>query len=245
MRIAVISDIHGNLVAFDAVLADLKGEKFDRMVCLGDAIQGGAQPAETAQRLREVGCPVVMGNADAWMLTGVETDGEHPASQELIDVREWSLKQLSEDDKAFIGTFQPTITIPLTETLNLLCAHGTPRSFDEIIVPSTPYDEFYAMIKDYADNIVTGGHTHVQQIKRIGTGRTFYFNPGSVGRAFSHHQPEGQFHYDPWADYAMLSADGERLSLEFRRVPFDVEAVKQIYRTSSRPHADKALEQYV
>lgn len=244
MRIVVISDIHGNLVAFDAVLAELKAEKFDRMVCLGDAIQGGPQPAETVQRLHEVGCPVVMGNADAWLLTGKETDAERPASQELKDVREWSLSQLSDADKQFISTFQPTITIPLTDTLNLLCAHGTPNSFDEIIVPSTPYDEFFAMIKDYANNILTGGHTHVQQIKRIGAGRTFYFNPGSVGRAFSHQQPEGVFQYDPWADYAILSADGDRLSLDFRRVPFDVEAVKQIFRTSSRPHMEAALAQY-
>ncbi|MBX3086536.1 MAG: metallophosphoesterase family protein [Anaerolineae bacterium] len=245
MRIAVISDMHGNLVAFDAVLADLTAhEAVDRVVCLGDAIQGGPQPADCVQRLRELDCPVVMGNADAWLLTGEETDPERPASQELIDVRAWSLSQLSDADKAFIGTFQPTITFPLNDKLNLLCFHGTPQSFDQLILPNMPQDEFEAMIKDYAANILTGGHTHTQQLRRIGAGHTFFFNPGSVGRAFSHNQPAGQFLYDPWADYAVLSAEGDRLSLEFRRVPFDVEQVKQIYRASSRPHSDVAISQY-
>ncbi len=69
MRIAIISDIHGNCVALDAVLADLQREPAARMVCLGDAIQGGPQPIQVIARLRELACPVVMGNADDWLVT--------------------------------------------------------------------------------------------------------------------------------------------------------------------------------
>jgi|SRR5579884_799124 len=89
MRVAVISDIHGNAFALDAVLADMRGQRVDSIVCLGDAIQGRAQPAETVGRLRELGCPVVMGNADAWLLTGRETghEGITPAQGA---VRQWS-----------------------------------------------------------------------------------------------------------------------------------------------------------
>jgi predicted phosphodiesterase len=70
MKTLVFSDIHGNALALDAMLEDVRGESFDGMVCLGDAIQSGPQPAETVSRLRELGCPVVMGNADDWLLTG-------------------------------------------------------------------------------------------------------------------------------------------------------------------------------
>src|SRR5690349_17179247 len=84
MRIAVISDIHGNCLALDAVLADLQRDGVDWIVCLGDAIQGGAQPAETVARLRDLGCPIVMGNADAWLLTGEETGAEGPPSEQLL-----------------------------------------------------------------------------------------------------------------------------------------------------------------
>src|ERR687887_395640 len=112
MRIAVISDIHGNCAGLEAVLADLRLYPTDRVVCLGDAIQGGAQPAETVARLRELACPVVMGNADAWLLTGQET-GTEAVTEKQLQVRQWSLAQLSGDDIEFIRGFQPTVEIEL------------------------------------------------------------------------------------------------------------------------------------
>ncbi len=81
MRTAVISDIHGNCVALDAVLADLQAHPVDQVACLGDAIQGGPQPAKVAARLRELGWPVVMGNADAWLLSGIPTGSEPVTAQ--------------------------------------------------------------------------------------------------------------------------------------------------------------------
>ncbi len=79
-RIAIFSDIHGDCVALDAVLADIASAGVNQTVCLGDAIQGGPQPAETVERLRALGCPVVMGNADHWLLTGEDT-GSEPVTQ--------------------------------------------------------------------------------------------------------------------------------------------------------------------
>src|SRR5687767_4693566 len=99
MRVAVISDIHGNMTAFDAALADIAAQGIERIVCLGDAIQGGPQPVEVVATLRELGCPVVMGNADNWLLTGVATDGQVDTEQ-LKATRAWSLAQLSDDDRA-------------------------------------------------------------------------------------------------------------------------------------------------
>ena len=73
MRIAIFSDMHGNDVAFESIEADIKKQKVDQLVCLGDAIQGGPQPKETVERLRALNCPVVMGNADAWLLSGIKS----------------------------------------------------------------------------------------------------------------------------------------------------------------------------
>ena len=70
MRIAIVSDIHGNCAAIEAVLADLQRYPADEIICLGDAVQGGAQPAQTVALLREAVCPVVMGNADALAANG-------------------------------------------------------------------------------------------------------------------------------------------------------------------------------
>src|SRR5689334_25038431 len=119
MRIAVISDMHGNCVALDAVLADLGRDPADQIVCLGDAIQGGAQPAQTVARLRELGCPVVMGNADAWLLSGQAT-GSEATTEKQEAARLWSLAQLSAADQAFIAGFQPTVEVVLPGGRRLL-----------------------------------------------------------------------------------------------------------------------------
>ncbi len=98
-------------------------------MCLGDALQGGSQPAETLERLRELQCPVVMGNADAWLITGQSTsEGEKPSKQQR-EVRAWSLAQLMENDIAFIQQFHSTLTIPLEGGKSLLCFHGSPVNF--------------------------------------------------------------------------------------------------------------------
>src|SRR5258708_321143 len=124
MRIAVISDIHGNCLGLDTVLADLGRTTVDQVVCLGDAVQGGAQPAEVVARLRELACPVVMGNADAWLLTGADTGTLERASDKMRAIRDWSLDQLSAADRAFIAAFPPTVELPLEAGRTLLCFHG-------------------------------------------------------------------------------------------------------------------------
>ena len=245
MRVAIISDMHGNDFAFEAAEADIENQKVDQIVCLGDAIQGGPQPAAVVQRLRKLGCPVVMGNADAWLLSGEETADEGIPAERLRkmgEIRLWSLSQLTEEDRAFISGFQPTVTIPLENELRLLCFHGSPTSFDDVILPGAPQEEFQKFLGAYADQILTGGHTHAQQIRRLG--QLFFFNPGSIGFAYSHNQPDDGFHADPWAEYAILTADNGQIGLEFRRVLFDADELIRIYRDSGRPFAEEAISQY-
>ena len=240
-RIAVISDIHGSSVALDATLADLRNASVDQVVCLGDAIQGGAQPRETVQRLRELGCPVVMGNADAWMLTGVET-GAETITEAQERVRQWSLAQLSPDDRAFIAAFAPTVTLSLSPERQLLCFHGSPTSFDDILLPTTPIEDVRRLLAPYAPAILCGGHTHMQQVRRVDS--TFFFNPGSVGLAYSHDQTEDDFNLDPWAEYAILSETDGVVGLEFRRVPLPMEALRVALAGSGHPGVDRLLKEY-
>ena len=248
MKIVVISDIHGNCVALNAVLRDLTRDQFDQLVCLGDAIQGGPQPAEVVAVLRELACPVVMGNADDWLLTGHASDAEKitPERARKLDAgREWSLAHLSDVDRAFIQTFRPTVEIALPNGRTLLCFHGSPHSFDDVILPTTPEDGFNKYLAEFLPNLMCGGHTHMQQIRRIGTSDAFFFNPGSVGVPFSHQQPENDFRIYPWADYAVLTADAQsnRIALEFRRVSYDVQHLLDVYRASGQPFADEAIAQ--
>jgi putative phosphoesterase len=242
MRIAVISDIHGNCIALDAVLGDSKSESFDQVICLGDAIQGGPQPAETVRRLRGLGCPVVMGNADAWLLTGKDDESAEPITEAQLKARDWSLSRLSEEDRRFIESFRPMVEVALDGQRKLLCFHGSPASFNELIFPETPEEDFQRMLGKYTGSLMCGGHTHLQQIRRIG--EYFFFNPGSVGLAYNRNQLEETFGIDPWAEYAVLVSDGDRLSLDLRRVPYNVNQLIDIYMSSGRPHAETIVAQY-
>ncbi len=245
MRLAIISDIHGNNLAFETVLADIQNQHIDQIVCLGDAIQGGPQPAEVVQNLRTLDCPVVMGNADAWLLSGFETadEGIPPErKKKMEEIRQWSLSQLNEDDRELIADFQATITITLEKNLDLLCFHGSPVSFDDVILPAAPEEEFQKFLGAYSNHILCGGHTHAQQVRR--NGELYFFNPGSVGLAFSPVQPEGQFLADHWAEYAILTTENGQANLEFRKIPFDVEKLIHIYGECGRPFADDAIAQY-
>ncbi len=239
MRIAVISDIHGNCFALDSVLRDIRQQGIDQIVCLGDAIQGGAQPAETLQRLRELNCPVVMGNADAFVLDG---DVHEPASEQQNAVRAWSLSHLSESDQAFMRQFQPTIELTLEGGKRLLCFHGSPHSFNDIILPNTPDETVRQYLGVFAVSFLTGGHTHTQQLRRLGD--AWYFNPGSISLAYNWERASDGSKVDPWSDYAILTSEGEVTSVTFRHVPFDVKEMARIIRASGRPYADGLIAMY-
>jgi len=247
MRIVVLSDVHGNSFALETVMKDLNKNNFDHIICNGDMIQSGSQPHETIQLLREMKCSIVMGNSDAWLMTGIETDA-HLISEErrkkLDIVREWSLSKLDDEDLAFINTFQPTITVELGYGRNLLAFHGSPTSFDHFLLPSTPEDEFQETFKPYADNILTGGHMHLQFMRRLRDSQNFFFNPGSVGVAYNHEQSGDKGFLDPWAEYAILTLKNSHVHLEFIRVPLDMGKMADIYRISDRPFASEAMEQY-
>src|SRR5438270_10056150 len=125
MRLGIISDMHGNAVALEAALKDLEQQRPAAILCMGDAIQGGPQPAEIVSILREGNIPTVMGNSDDWLLTGHEIVSESltPERREKLEQgRLWSLAQLNESDKDFIRGFSPTIEIELGNR-KLLCFH--------------------------------------------------------------------------------------------------------------------------
>lgn len=241
MRIALISDIHGNCFALDAALADLRSQQVDQIICLGDTIQGGAQPAETVRRLAELGCSIVMGNADAWLLAE-ENDAAEPTSQQQREARAWTLSKLSADDQAFIRSFQPTVEMALDGGQRLLCFHGSPISYNDILLPNTPSEDWERLLGPYAPAIMAGGHTHTQQMRSVGAG--LFFNPGSVGLVYDVLQPADELQIFAWAEYAILTTEQGRLSLDFRRVPYDVEQLIQLYLASGRPHTDSRIAEY-
>lgn len=242
MQLAVISDIHGNCFALDRVLEDIRLQRIEQVVCLGDAIQGGAQPAQTVARLRTLNCPIVMGNADDWLLSGQQTSPEEQTSEQQLAVRDWSLAQLTQDDLAFIGHFSPTVEIRPGAGQKVLCFHGSPRSFNDIILPTTPDETVRQFLAGFDATLFTGGHTHTQQLRRSEQG--WYFNPGSVSLAYNWGRSRPSIQADPWADYAIVSTADEAFGITFRHVPFAVDELAGIIRASGRPYAEEAVRVY-
>jgi len=236
MVIALIADIHGNLAALDAVLDTLKAETPDQIICLGDVSATGPQPREVLHRLRKLGCPVVMGNADAELLDVAPADSEtDEESRRIADISRWCAAQLDDADRVFLASFQPTVEISLGEDRSLLCCHGSPRSYDDVIVATIPDDELDTMIAGHEATVIAGGHTHIRML-RPHRGREIV-NPGSVGLAYQFFR-DGSVRVPPWAEFALLSqADAGAVSVDFRRVPYDRGATVRAMTEREMPHA--------
>jgi putative phosphoesterase len=231
--LAVLSDIHGNLPALEAVLEQLEREPVDELVCLGD-VALGPQPSETVAQVRALSCPVVMGNWDAWVLEGFPPEKGEPWRR-FVEQGEWWAGRLSAEDRAFVRTFLPRFELQL-DGVPVLCFHGSPGSYDDMILATTPHEELLHLFAGFDQPLMLGGHTHVQLV-RVVEG-TLVVNPGSVGLPFRG-LPLGELQLiSPWAEYALVGVQDGRLSVDLRRASYDVERMLRRTIDSGVPHAD-------
>lgn len=235
MRIAIIADIHANCVALDAVLADIEALQPEQIVCLGDVAATGPQPRQVIERLRALGCPVVMGNADAWLLDPQPFEADDQDMRRIEAIDGWCAAQLAPAELVYLRTFQPTIELLLGAGGTLLCCHGSPLSNTDIIRATTPDDELERMLGDHRPTVLAGGHTHTQMLRRYRD--LIVLNPGSVGLPFEQNSTTGRTRNPPWAEYAVVDWGDGKLSIRLRRVPVDVAAIVQAARASDMPHA--------
>jgi predicted phosphodiesterase len=221
--------MHGNAIAFRAALADLEARRPDLIVSLGDVAQGGPQPAECVDLLRELDCPCVFGNSDDFLLTldlGAEAQAiEEDRPQRLLETARWSREQLGAERLAFLQRFEPTVAVG-----PMLCCHATPGSNEDVVLPTTPLEDVEQALDGVDAAAVAAGHVHLQWLRRFG--RTLWLCVGSVGLVYEHQEPMPAVPFQPWSEYAIVSDD---LSVEFRRVPFDVEELVSAARAGDFP----------
>ena len=160
--VAAISDIHGNLPALEAVLADLEAAAPDLVVCCGD-VAAGYLEVETIDRLRALSIPArwVRGNADRGLVEEGSLDPERAA---------------------WLAGFEPSVEIDIVGLGRVLFCHGTPGSDEEILTEGSPEAAFTAALEGVDAGVVVGGHTHMHFV-RPAAGRLFV-NAGSVGRPY-------------------------------------------------------------
>jgi predicted phosphodiesterase len=237
MRLGLISDQHGNNVAFRAVLADVERLGVDEIVCLGDVVQGGTEPAQTLDGLAALGCETVLGNADAFLLE-VPVDSPEPVTERQLEVRDWTLSQLGSSHVEQMRAFAPVIRREL-DGVSLLLFHGSPRSYDDVLLPELEGGALEPFLGHDAA-LLSGGHTHLQWTRRIDD--ALYVNPDSVGISYDRHA-------DPpvlrtLAEWALVTVADGAVGAEFRQVAYAVEDVQAAALQSGRPYADEWAAQW-
>jgi predicted phosphodiesterase len=226
VRVAALYDIHGNVPALEAVLADVERAGVDLVVWGGD-VALGPQPAETIARMRERGGRYVMGNCDRQMVEDFDAGtGEIP----------WT-RGLARADRDFLAAFEPTVTVD-----GALFCHGSPRSDEEKITRATPPERLAPMLEGVAERLVICGHTHQQFDLRCGEHRVL--NAGSVGMPYEGEAaafwlllgPEIEFRrteYDLAPLLDRLTPGDRELLLESLIEPADPDTVTRYFETGA------------
>ena len=227
MKLAIVSDIHANLQALQAVWADLEAMKPDVVYCLGDLVGYGAYPNETIEFIRERQIPTIMGNYDEGVGFDMRDCGciyKDPAQDQLGKRSlEWTQKITERENKAYLQSLPMQIRIE-ENSPRLLLVHGSPRKINEYIYEDRPEATFERISKLAGTDILLFGHTHLPYQKRVS--ETLFINCGSVGKP-----KDG----NPQAGYVMLNI-GKRSDVEFRRVTYDVGAAAKAIRESDMPN---------
>lgn len=217
MRHALISDLHGNALALDAVLRDAARAGYDQLVCLGDVATLGPRPSEVLARLADLRCPCILGNHDEFMIDAdlVRSYSESPLIVRSVDE---TRARLSEDELAFIRSFERTRTID-----GVFLFHGTPRSNMEDLLAETPADRVDEMLDGHQARVLVGGHTHIQMLRQHHG--MLIVNTGSLGMPFREYVAGGPPVILPHAEYAIIEIDAGKVSVDLRKISLDSRAL--------------------
>jgi putative phosphoesterase len=213
VRVAAISDIHGNLPALEAVLADLDREPVDQIVVVGDTISG-PWPAEVFDVLADAKALVVRGNVDRLALVGGEGS-----------IGDWSARRLA-DRRSRVAAWPLTVELHIEGLGRVLFCHATPTSDEPIYTRLTPDTDVVQLFETVDADVVVCGHTHIQYDRTLSGGLRIV-NPGSVGMPYE--GARGAF-------WALLGPD-----VELRRTEYDVDAAVAAMRKRGAPDVEEQL----
>jgi predicted phosphodiesterase len=226
VRVAALYDVHGNLPALEAVLAEVEALGVDAVVVGGD-IAIGPMPRPTLEHLLALGerARFLRGNGDR----EIAADPAEHGSGLWADRTRWSAEQLEPGQRAWLAALPGTQSVDVAGLGPVLFCHGSPRSDEEILTAISPEPRVTAAVAGVGEAVVVCGHTHVQFDRRVAGKRLV--NAGSVGMPY-----EAQ----PGAYWALLGPD-----VELRRTDYDLEAAAESVRTTGFPGAEELAAENV
>lgn len=226
MKIAVISDIHGNMEAIEAVMNDIKKQECEKIFVLGDYAMAGPEPARAVDyfinKSQDSRFTLIQGNTD--LMIADYTEELYNSLKEKAPVMAEALK----NDAELINSVQKKFLkeLPIQKEVEIECVkfllvHGSPRKNNEDILPDTPMKEVEKMLENVDANVVLCGHTHIPCGFQTSTGKTVV-NAGSIGRTFFV-EPNSE----PKACYLTITVENGKCVFEHHFVNYDKESAAE------------------
>lgn len=234
-QVTIFGDIHANMPALAAVLADMEERNFNRnWTCLGDLVGYGTFPNEVINEIRRREIPTIMGNYDQGVGQSSDDCGcaYRTAEAKALGSRSiaWSNAHTTDGNKAFLRGLLEHIPLTLGD-LRVSLVHGSPRRINEYLYADRP-DASLERLLDLAEaDVLVCGHTHKPYHRLLPSGR-HVVNAGSVGK------PKDN---DPRAGYVVLRADGRNLDVQFVRISYDIEQAAKAIEATDMPDEFAAM----
>jgi len=214
MRIAVLSDLHANVQALEAVMNDVLTQNCEHVFCLGDITLAGPQPREVTEYVmaQQGTWTVIQGNTDKMIAQygdDVKTflEAQYPVMANAIAD---DIEQLDDAHRAFLNDLPPMLSLDI-DGCSVLLVHGSPRANNEDILPGMPLEIIEEIIEGTQEKLILCGHTHVPCGYQTNSGQTVV-NVGSVGRPMTQ---------DPKACYAVIDFNQGSFEVRHRFIPYD------------------------
>jgi len=215
LRVAVLSDVHGNAVALAAVLAELEREQPDLIVSGGD-LTWGPLPEETFALASRLNARYVRGNADRAVLE----------NQSSTEREQWMQAHHTPELREFLAGFEESVVVEVDGLGAVRICHGSPRSDEECVTPETPEARAREFAEGVDERVIVTAHVHIQFDREVAGIRSI--NAGSVGLPY-----EGK----PGAFWALLGPE-----VEMRRTEYDVKKAVERYRATDFPGVEELVE---
>lgn len=229
MRIAIISDIHGNQLALEAVLQDFERQPaVDHLIVAGDLCLNGPCPREVLETVRDLNCPVLQGNVDFEVVNMAPGKGEKKRNTAA-----WTREQIGQEGIDYLASLPHSHRIANSHRNDLLIVHANPLNLEDAIFPNASDSELERLLGGLDNDIgaMAFGHLHIAYTRKWR--HLFLVDVGSCGL------PRDE---DLRASYAILSWQANSWMAEIRRVAYDVQAVVKQIKTSGMPNAEKRVK---
>ena len=233
MRIAVISDIHANLIALQEVLKDIENEKCEHIICLGDLILAGPQPISIMDFIGQQNWTIIQGNTDKLIaeyspeILEMLKEKYPVMANAIVD----DMNYVTEENQKYLQDLPAQLEADI-EGVKVLFVHGSPRANNEDILPNRPLEEIEEIVEDVEADLILCGHTHIPCGYQT-TNKQTVVNVGSVGRPMTP---------TPLACYAVIDFENGGFNIRHKFVDYDREKAAEQVRARSFEGADKLAE---